>query len=50
MGKTVFPGRFLNNFLALNSISCYNPTLPLYKKRIFQKYRIYQHFWKICLK
>ena len=26
------------------------PTLPLYKKRIFQKYRIYQHFWKICLK
>ena len=26
------------------------PTLPLYKKRIFQKCRIHQHFWKICLK
>ena len=27
-----------------------SPTLPLYKKRIFQKCRIHQHFWKICLK
>ena len=26
------------------------PTLPLYRKRIFQKCRILQHFWKICLK
>ena len=26
---------------------CYNPSLPLYKKRIFQKHRIYQCFWKI---
>ena len=27
-----------------------SPTLPLYKKRLFQKCRIHQHFWKICLK
>ena len=26
------------------------PTLPLYRKRISQKCRIHQHFWKICLK
>lgn len=26
------------------------PTLPLYRKRISQKCRIHQHFWKICFK
>lgn len=27
-----------------------DPTLPLYRKRISQKCRIHQHFWKICFK